>query len=692
MIKLVQVETAEGVATVTLENPPLNVLTRGLLTALDACLTDVLSDATVQVVVLRAAGRSWPVGADIAELGEAPRKGAPDLRTVCARLRASPKPVIATLHGHALGGGMELALAADYRLAAPGTSCGFPEISLGLVPGAGATQVVPRLCGAKAALGLMLTGLPVAAERAVQMGLIDAVVEGGLDAGVRALAADMAQTVASGQGNLPRKRDPRAGLAEPDAFMAAVAEARAGLKEQRLPAPGRLIECVEAALLLPEAAGLELEETAFQDLLASPESQALRHAFFAERRAARHPDLAGVPAKPLTHAGVIGAGEAASELCSALLATGLRVTMHAGQAADLSEGLARVAAAHERALARGQITAEAREAEWDRIGGTTDPLGLVGCELVILSPGAGQDGGALLALSEVAAPEAIVARPLIVGAEDAALPYSEITQPVIGLHLSRQPAGARLLEVSFGADVPRGAMAAIVGLARRMGRHLLVLPDDAEPPSRALARTLQGAMDALVAEGASPYAIDRALKGYGFVTGPYRLMDEIGLDQPSGEVSRATARLIAAGRTGRAAGAGYYLHDSDTGLAREDGAALALIGAARARNGLSTRKVSADEIVVAALAVLANAGARMVEDGIARRPSDVDLAAIHGLGFPRWRGGPMHAADQAGLLQLRNFLQDKAEGATGANPVWAPAAIWDELIKYGRRFESLDRI
>ncbi len=351
-----------GIGWITIDNPPVNALSSAVRSGLEAALTTASADPAVKVIVLRAAGRSWSAGADIREFGAASE--APELPDLCARLAAEAKPVIAALHGAALGGGLELALAARLRIAAPETQIGLPEVSLGLLPGAGGTQRLPRLIGAKAALGLMLSGLPVTAERAEAMGLVDAVVEGDLDTA----AEKLARAHIEGTAELPTTEE-RSVTPDAEIWLGAVAEARAQLGTRRLPAPGRIIDCVEAALLLPAEEGFAYERTAFTDLVAAPEAVALRHAFLAERRAAHQPDLSGVTPRAAGHVGVIGSGATGAGIAAALLSAGCRVTMIDGDADALAQGLARVAAHHDRAVETGRLTPAAREAEWDRIEG-----------------------------------------------------------------------------------------------------------------------------------------------------------------------------------------------------------------------------------------------------------------------------------------------------------------------------------
>ncbi|MBL8560985.1 MAG: enoyl-CoA hydratase/isomerase family protein, partial [Gemmobacter sp.] len=369
----------DGLAWLELDAPPLNALSQGLRAALWQAVEGAEADPAVRGLVISAAGRSFPVGADIAELDLPPQSpGLPDL---CDRIEACTKPVVAALHGTALGGGLELALAAHGRVALATTRLGLPEVTLGLLPGAGGTQRLPRLIGAEQALRLMLTGRPVPAAEALALGLLDRVVEGGLAAAAVAEIARLAALPA-----LPRGRERREGLRDGLVYQRVVAEARRGLTDHRLPAPMRIVECVEAAQLLPFEAGRAFEAAAFDDLLASPESAALRHVFRAERRAARFAEArqSPLPLLPaLRRVGVQGAAQA--ELALPLLQAGLEVVLVDPNRARLVQGLELLAARQEQALAEGRLTPAARDAEWGRLGSALGAAALAECGAVLVA-------------------------------------------------------------------------------------------------------------------------------------------------------------------------------------------------------------------------------------------------------------------------------------------------------------------
>ncbi|WP_413872178.1 enoyl-CoA hydratase-related protein [Albidovulum sp.] len=689
----VRIATAEGIARITIDNPPLNLLGAPVRRGLAAALEAAGRNPAVQVIVLAAAGATWPAGADIHEFGK-PAEG-PALGEICAAVAQSRKPVIAALHGTVLGGGLELALAAALRLAEPGTALGLPEVTLGLLPGAGGTQRLPRLVGAKAALGLLLSGLPVAARRAAEIGLVDMVTEGGAEAAAEALA----RTFVAGGAELPTAAERAEGRSlDPEAWLAAVAAARAGLGPARLPAPARIIDCVEAALLLPEDEGFAYERTAFGDLVETPEAAALSHAFLAERRAARQDDLGAAAARQIARAGILGTGEVAAELAVALMALGIDVTLVGQDGQSLSAGLARVAALLEREVAGGRLSAAGRRAEWAQIAGGLDPADLATADLILLAGADAAAGAGLRRIAGVARPGAVIAvcaRALSArapGLDPAAAGFGRAAD-LAGIALPPLP-GARLLEiVTLPATAPE-VTATLAALAAHMGRQGVRTFDGRSLGARVFAAGRQAA-DLMVEAGASPYGVDRALKDYGFAAGLYEMVDRAGLGAAGGPAGgQAGARdagfaaaIAATGRAGRATGGGYYRWPEGADGPEEDREVLTLIGSERRGRGIVPRRVTAPEIRARVLAAMANAGAELIETGAARCPSDIDVAMMAGWGFPRWKGGPMQVADALGLLALRKELRDHARDGEA---VWQPAALFDEMIKNGLRFSDLN--
>ena len=696
MTEVVHASTADGVTTLTLDNPPVNALGKDLRRGLLDALRRAEADPDTRAIVLAASGRTWPAGADIKEFGQPPAE--PWLPELCAAVEACKKPVIAALHGTVFGGGLELALAAEARLAKLGTQLGLPEVTLGILPGAGGTQRLPRLIGAKQALGMMLSGLPVAAERAVELGIVDAVTDGD----VRSAAEALARKVAAGDVDLARKFSRADHRADASAWLRAVAASREGIGKVRLPAPGRIIDCVEAALLLPEEEGFAFERAAFEDLVTTPEAAALRHAFLSERRAARLPDLGGAEAREVSAIGVVGGGLMGSGIATALLSAGYRVTLVERDGAALSAGLARVATNQDRAVAKGRLSAAGREEEWARIAGTTEMEALSGMDLVIEA--VPEDEGLKLQifaeLGAVTKPGAILATNTSYLDVNRIAAASGRPEDVVGLHFFSPAQVMKLVEVVVGDRTAPDVTATAFALAKRMGKVAVRAGVCDGFIGNRILTAYRTATDFLLEDGASPYDVDRAMVAWGFPKGPYAVLDMAGLDISWARRKRLSAtrdparryvaigdRLCEAGRLGQKTGKGYYRYAEGSRTGEEDPEVLGLIVAERQAKGIVPRQVTDTEIQRRVLAAMANEGARILEEGIAARPSDIDVVMMLGYGFPRWRGGPMQAADEAGLLALRNDLRDYAREE---EVFWQPAPLWDELIKNGRKFKDLN--
>ncbi|MGQ0564552.1 MAG: enoyl-CoA hydratase-related protein [Gemmobacter sp.] len=590
---VVRPERLGAVLVLVIDAPPVNALGHALRAALWDGLAMAEADPGVSAVVLAAEGRTFPVGADITEFGQPPR--APLLPDLCDRIEGCAKPVVAALHGTALGGGLELALAARGRVMARGATVGLPEVKLGLLPGAGGTQRLPRLVGAKAALDMMLDGGAVGAEAAQAMGLVDILAEAEV---LVETAVALAEVLAE-RPVLPT-RDRTEGLRDPVAYAAAVAAAREVAGEAPTEAPARIVDCVEAALLLPFVQGLAFERAAFGDLVGSDAAMALRHVFLAERRAVR-----GFAAVALCSVTVVGAGSRGADLAWDLLKAGLAVTLADADQDRLVPGLQRIAAAAEAAVESGRMSAAARDDAWGR-----------------LSPALADDPG-------VAAADAVVlAGDFAHGTVQAVPALRGGAAPVIllgggeGLRLHLVP-GTRLAEVLAPEASSAAAVAAAVGLARRLGRVAVVTRS---------AAGLAGPMAAVLAAAAAHLAL----------------------------------------RHGQAAVEGA--------LAAWSLAVPVLAGDGR----VPARRADIQRALIAALA---NLGLRMLGQEAVRRPSDVDVAAVQGLGWPPHVPGPMLWAERRGMLVVRADLAGFAALDAG---LWQAAPLIDHLIAEGLPLSALD--
>ena len=683
----------DGLATITIANPPVNALGQAVRRAVASGLARALADQEVGVILLAADGRSWPVGADIREFGTV--TAGPGLPDLCAALAAATKPVIAALHGSALGGGLELALACALRIAAPGTVLGLPEVTLGLLPGAGGTQRLPRLAGIDLALEMMLGGKPIGTDRALQAGLIDRVASGDLLAFARAIAWDHID----GRAVLPlASLRAQPGLKAPVAYLAAIAEARAVRRAPHEIAAHRIIDCAEAALLLPPARGFVFERTAFQDLVQTPVARALRHAFLAERgaghslpAAARKSDFA------LRHLAVVGGGPIGAGIAVAALSAGLGVTMVGRDAPGLAAGLARVARLQDGAVARGALDTNKREADWARLRAAAGLDSLGDADLLIEA--VGDDAGPKEALLRAINQALPAGRPVLsvtcASSPDRLALAAGRPDHHASLWLSEPVSRAALVEI-VAPDSALGALAGAQALAAGLGWRLLRQGPVPGFYGRRFWTVLQDAADRCLAVGALPHEVDRALRAWGLPQGPYERSDVFGLDhvlfvrperRPDGladPVAEALRHWMRAeGRLGRGAERGFYDYGADGGGARKpDPVIAAQLAHLRARQGLAEAS-----IIRRVIAALANDGAWAIAEGRVRKPADIDLVAM-GARVPRWRGGVMQAADEAGLLGLRNILVALAGSGDG---FWTPAPLWDELIREGRRFGDLNR-
>lgn len=689
-------EAADGVAVITMDNPPLNALGHGLRQGVAMGLERALADPEVRVVILRAAGRSWPVGADIREFGKPPQS--PTLPELCNLLAGAAKPVIAALHGSALGGGLELALVCALRVAAKGTQLGLPEVTLGILPGAGGTQRLPRLIGAEAALGLMLDGAPVSAERARELGLVDRVADGDVDAAVRAIA----RAHADGRLTLPvAARRRMTGTADPAAYLNTIAEARSRRREAYDFASVRIIDCAEAALLLPPSQGLIFERTAFQDLVDTSVARALRHAFFAERGAARSlPAAARKGGAVLNRIALVGGGPLGAGIASAALTAGLEVTMVGRDPPGLAAALSRVAKLQDGAQARGTIDADRRKADWERLRAAVGIASVADADLVI-----------------EAVPDDAVQKAEVLRTINAVLPEGRAILSVTCrlspgqlAEAARRPDGhatlwlaepvSRTVQAEIaGSDTALAAFQAAQTLAGRLGWRLLRQGAGAAAGQgfhgRRFWSAFQDCADRCLSAGALPDEVDRAMRAWGLPQGPFERADIYGLDHvlyaqserrpgaladPLAETLRIWLR--AERRLGRAVGRGYFIYGADgAGVAKSDAALAEQLAHLRARRGLG-----GGAIPLRIIAGLANDGAWALAEGRVRQPADIDLVAM-AQRFPRWRGGVMQAADEIGILRLRNLLTTLASAGDG---FWQPAPLWDELIRNGRRFGDLN--
>jgi 3-hydroxyacyl-CoA dehydrogenase len=683
---------------VVIDNPPVNALSvhvrRGLVQAIDAAQ----SNPQVQAVVIAGNGSGFIAGADIREFGQPPQ--APVLTDVCNHIEACSKPVVAAIHGVALGGGLEVAMSAHYRIALPGARLGLPEVTLGLLPGAGGTQRLPRLVGISAALDIMLTGKPVSAQRAQAMGLIDTCVSG--ETALECGAAYARELVQSGAQPRPTRhlQAHKADAAGPQAIAQSLAQL--GSRYRGLFSPGKIIELVQASLDQPFDQALALERRAFLECLETPQRSALVHAFFAERQAGKVPGLSKVAPRPVEHVGVVGGGTMGVGISVALLDAGLTVTLIERDQAGVEKARAGVEKIYAALVAKGRIDAATRDQRLARFSGSTAYQALSQADLVIEAVFEDKNAKAAVfaQLDALCKPGALLAT------NTSYLDVNELAagthrpRDVIGLHFFSPANIMRLLEIVVTDHVADDVVATAFALARTLGKvPVRAGVCDGFIGNRILAVYRQAA-DFMLEDGASPYQIDEAVRAFGFPMGPFEVADLAG-----GDIGWATRKRRAATRDpriryvsiadqlcergwfGQKTGRGWYLYPDGARKGVQDPEVLELINAHRQRVGRPVRQFTQDDIIRRYMAAMINEGANVVHDQIALRPLDVDVAMMHGYGFPRFRGGPMHYADHYGLARvladIRAFQEHDAV-------FWQPSPLLVDLVESGNTFASLN--
>jgi 3-hydroxyacyl-CoA dehydrogenase len=684
---VVRQEVDGGVAVLTLANPPVNALGAALRAALDGALEQAIADASVRAIVLAAEGRVFVGGADITEFGKPQQP--PSLPDILDRLDASPKPVVAAIGGAALGGGLELAMACHGRVAAPAAKLGLPEIKLGIIPGAGGTQRLPRLIGPDAAFSMMLTGEPVSAEKAASLGIVDAVVLGDLVAAARTRALEIADS-----GTLPRVRDRSDKLtSETRAAFEALAAA-ATMRDPDATNVHALVRAVRAGLD-PKSfdAAVAVERAEFRTLVEDPRSKALRYAFFAEREAARVPGLPkDTPRRPIHTAAVIGAGTMGGGIAMCFANAGIPVTVIETEEGALTRGLDRVRGLYAGSAKRGSITEAQRD---ERIGRISGAIGLEHAkDADIVIEAAFEDMGVkreiFSRLDAVAKPGAILATNTSYLDVNAIAAVTNRPQDVLGLHFFSPANVMRLVEVVRAEKTAPDVLATALDLAKRLNKLPVTVGVCFGFVGNRMLERRSRAGERLLLEGALPHEVDAAVTRFGFRMGPFAMGDLAGLDigwrsrKDFGGRAPVADSLAEMGRYGQKTGRGFYLYPDGARAGTRDPEVEALIARVAAEHGIARRSFTPEEIVARLMYPMVNEGARILEEGIAARPSDIDTIWINGYNWPAWRGGPMHWADTVGLKTIAEALTRFA--AETGDDSQEPAPLLKRLAAEGGRF------
>ena len=685
------------VAVITLHNPPVNGLGFETRSSIVADLDRANADASCDAIVVTGSGRAFSGGADIREFSTPKASAEPALRSVIRALEDSTKPVVAAINGVCMGGGLELAMGCHYRVAHGAATIALPEVKLGLLPGAGGTQRLPRAIGIEAALNMIVTGASAQASSLAGTGLLDEIADD-----VVAAAVALAGKVAAEKRTHKRLRDVSLDYPNAEGYFQ-FARNTVSAVAQHFPAPRKCVDAVAAAVSLPFDEGLRIERQLFNELLQTPESRALRHAFFAERAAAR---ISNVPettsTRTIERVAIIGAGTMGGGIAMSFLSAGMHVVLLESDEAALGKGVARIRENYEASAAKGRLTQDeaARcmsllepSLNYDRIGDADLAIEAVFEDMAIKQ-------AVFRKLDAATKPGAILATNTSTLDVNAIAAATRRPQDVVGMHFFSPANVMKLLEVVRGARTAPDVLMTVMQLAKRIGKTAVVSGVcDGFIGNRMLEQYLRQAMF-LVDEGASPAQVDVALEKFGMAMGPFRMSDLAGNDigwrvrqrryveKPQVHYSRIADRLCEQGRFGQKTGAGWYRYAPGRRDALPDPAVDAIVDAYRKEIGSTPRKIAADEIVDRCILALVNEGARIVEDSIAQRASDIDVVYLAGYGFPPWRGGPMLYADMTGLFNVIRRMQQFGAMPGADAAFWTPAPLVAHLAAEGKTFNA----
>lgn len=690
---------ADGdIAWITLNNPPLNALSHELRAATLAAVDKAMAAKPIRAVVLLGSERAFSSGADIKEFAGGAFYADPFLPALIDAIEASPKPVIAAIAGACMGGGLELALGCHNRVARADAKIAFPEVKLGLIPGAGGTQRFPRLVGLEAAINLIVSGATVPAGMFKGTPLFDVIVNDGLEDAARQFARELIKA-----GKPPRKvRDLPAKHPQAEAFLqfarTGVAAAARGFS-----APVRALEAIEAAVTKPFAAGMAVESKVFTELMASEESRALRHAFFAERAAGKVPGLTDkTPQRKIASVAVVGAGTMGGGIAMSFVNAGIPVVLLEAKQEFLDRGLAGIRKIYEGSVAKGKLKPADLEKRLALITPSLDYAAAAKADLVVEAVFEDLDVKRTVfrALDQVMKRGAILATNTSTLDVDKIAAFTRRPGDVLGLHFFSPANVMRLLEVVRAKKTRPDVLKTALALAKRIGKTAVVAGVcDGFIGNRMLDGYAQQAL-LLLEEGASPQQVDRAIEKFGFAMGPFRMSDLAGNDiswhirkrhyaeQPKMRPMRIADRVCELGRFGQKTGAGWYRYEPGKRDALPDPVVEKIIEEERQALKRTPRRIDDTEIVDRLLLALVNEGARLLEEGIALRASDIDLVYLTGYGFPAQRGGPMYQASRRGLGQVVRRMKEFAANPHADPPFWKPARLITSLAAAGKTFDD----
>jgi len=684
------------VAVITMNNPPVNGLGFDLRRDIVEGLTRAEADANVKAVVLIGSARAFSGGADIREFGSPRASAEPNLNTVIRMLESAEKPVVAAISGACMGGGLELALGCHYRVAVKGAQIALPEVKLGLMPGAGGTQRLPRLIGAEAALNMIVSGNSVPSEQLKDSALFDAMFEQDLLPGAIAFA----DRVVSERRPLKRARDLKVSLANADGFFQfARNTVRAAAKN--FPAPLKCVDAVAAAVTMPYEEGARFERELFLQLVQTPQSRALRHVFFGERAAAKIPDvLEDTPLRKIERIAVVGAGTMGGGITMNFLNAGIPVTLLEMKQEALDRGLATIRRNYESSARKGRLTAQQLEERMALLEPTLSYDDLKDADMVIeaVFEDIAVKEAVFRQLDEVMKPGAILASNTSTLDLNKIADFTTRPRDVVGTHFFSPANVMKLLEVVRGGRTAKDVLATVMSLAKKIKKTAVVSGVcDGFIGNRMVEQYIRQALF-LLEEGATPSQVDRAVESWGMAMGPFRMSDLAGNDigwairkrryreRPNFKYSKIADRLCEQGRFGQKTGLGWYRYEAGRRDALPDPAVEQMIADYRKEIGAQRRAIDDDEIVHRLIFALVNEGSAILQEGISSRASDIDMVYLTGYGFPLHRGGPMLYADEVGLYNVVDRMKRFAADPHGDPGFWMPAPLLAKLASEGKKF------
>jgi 3-hydroxyacyl-CoA dehydrogenase len=692
-------ETRGNVAVITLDNPPVNGLGYDTRAGVAAGIGQAVADPAVVAIVITGAGKAYSGGADIKEFGSPKAIAEPNLLSLIKLLEDCPKPVVAAINGTCMGGGLELALGCHWRVAAAGVDVALPEVKIGLIPGAGGTQRLPRVLGVETALNIIVSGDPVKSELLASLPgqkLFEQIVPAGQS------VLDVAVALAAAKANEPRVRvrDLKVSHSNPDAYFQFARNMVKGMAKN-FPAPVKCVDAVEQALKKPFDLGLLYERETFIALMMTPECKALRHAFFGERAASKIPDVPeDTPQRAIAKVAVIGAGTMGGGISMNFLNAGIPVTILETKQEALDRGVATIRKNYEAQVKKGKLKADKYDARMALLSTTLSYADIADADLVIeaVFEEMGVKEGVFKTLDEVCKPGAILASNTSTLDVDAIAAFTKRPQDVVGMHFFSPANVMKLLEVVRGAKTAKDVLATVMAVAKKIRKTAVVSGVcDGFIGNRMIEQYSRQA-GFLLEEGCTPAQVDRAVEKFGFAMGPFRMGDLAGNDigwairkrryveKPHMRYSKTADLLCEMGRFGQKTGAGWYDYVPGKRDAVPSDAVVKMIEEHRKTLGITPRRISDDEIVHRLVYSLVNEAAKILEEGIASKASDIDMVYLTGYGFPLFRGGPMCYADSQGLFNVVQTMKRFAANPHDDAGFWTPAPLLAKLAAEGKSF------